>query len=77
MAQESTKLSLEQAKAAAKKADQDYRAESQAIKKQLRDANTKVIAADRARAKARHDLRLAKKAHQDEQDRIKIEKGGV
>lgn len=77
MAQINTKLALEQAKAAAKQADQDYRNESQAIKKQLREANSKVIAADRARAKARHDLRLARKAHQDEQDRQKIEKGGA
>lgn len=76
MAQISTKQALDEAKAAAKQAEIAYRKESQDHKKLLKEQKSKVIAADRARAKARHDLRLAKKAHQDEQDRLKIQKGG-
>jgi hypothetical protein len=72
----SSKLALEQAKTAAKQAENAYRKESQQHKKMLKEQNSKVIAADRARATARQNLRLAKKAHQDEQDRLAIEKGG-
>jgi hypothetical protein len=71
------KLSVEEAKEAAKVADDAYREQSQSIKKQIREANSKIISADRARAKARKDLRLAQKAEKDEQDRQQIEKGGA
>ena len=77
MAQISTKQALDEAKTAAKEAEIAYRKESQQHKKMLKEQNSKVIAADRARAKTRLDLRLARKAHQDEQDRQQIEKGGL
>jgi hypothetical protein len=77
MAQISTKQAIEQAKADAKQAEIAYRKESQEHKKMLKDQKSKVIAADRARAQARLALRLARKAHQDEQDRQQIEKGGL
>jgi outer membrane protein TolC len=77
MAQISTKQALDEAKAAAKQAENAYRKERQEHKKLLRDQKSNVIAADRARDKARQDLRLAKKAHQEEQDRIQIEKAGI
>lgn len=80
MAQINTKLALDQAKKAADNAEKNYRKQSKLIRKKLKDANSELIAADRLRAKSRHDLRLAKKAHHDEQDRQQIqknEKGGV
>lgn len=56
-----------------KKAHKDFKTAKAKYKKTVKSAETDFIKADRARAQAIHADRLAKKAHRNEQDRIKIE----
>jgi len=64
---------FEAAQAKMHAAETEFKTHSTAFKKLIKEASKKFIAADKARAKARHDFRLARKAHLDAQDAAKIE----
>lgn len=66
-------LDFEAAQAKKHEAENKFKLENKAFKKLVKEASNKFMAADKARAKARHEFRLAKKAHFDDQDRIQIE----
>lgn len=71
-----TKLSadLKASEDAKKSAHKEFKLAKAEYKKAVNKAEKNFIAADRARAKANAEHRLARKAHRDEQDRITIEK---